>query len=209
MSYARFKRTYLLHGYAGNPQGSVRNVLRAIGAAMGPGMFFGITSNLTMPWALSEGARYDDSEGEKELRLVIGLDQLLETLKRDDADPKDTLIIGTSMGGFAAALAQESFGCSVIAISAPDQVGSHKINVHAERGNLLSIYSSGDDDVIAGRTDLWPQATKFAIDVPGLTHDHDAHLKTTSVIASLYLSGSNPDGIRSTLGETSGSPAPL
>lgn len=209
MSYARFKRTYLLHGYAGNPQGSVLTAYHAIGRSMGPGMVFGISSNLTMPFALSEGARYDDSEGEKELRLVIGLDQLLETLKCDGADPKDTLIIGTSLGGLVATLAQESFGCSVIAISAPDQVGSHKVNVHAERGNLLSIYSSTDDEVIAGRTGLWPLATKFAIDVPGMTHDHDAHVKTVAMVSALYLSGSDPDGIRSTLGEASGSPAPL
>jgi len=115
---------------------------------------------------------------------TASLDCFLETVEfgalRDDAG---AAIVGVSLGGLVAALAQERTGRPglVIAISSPTSYGDVSL-VEYDRGShrRIALYGS-HDPVIAGRVEDWPRLAD-AQDLPWLDHDTDRHIERLAPI---------------------------
>ena len=161
-----FPAVYLFHGKGGSPTGTV-SLLESAFADLFPG------TRMVRP----ELPHHDpELPAEQSLPFVNGLDM-----------PKDSLVIGVSLGGIVAARVQETSRADlhVICISSPTWADA----VHAEKKmpNRLALYSS-HDDVIAGRTADWPQLAE-AHDLPWLTHQTDAHIPNLYQLVRDYLHG--------------------
>ena len=101
--------------------------------------------------------------------------------------PKDSAIIGVSLGGLVAARLQEQGreDLHVICISSPTWADG--VCIERRMPNRVAFYSSRDE-VITRRTSEWPKLAQ-AFDFPWLTHDTDAHKLPLARLAFAYLDG--------------------
>jgi pimeloyl-ACP methyl ester carboxylesterase len=116
---------------------------------------------------------------------VSAEDSLADLRKREV--PKDSAIIGVSLGGLVAAKLQEQGreDLHVICISSPTWADGVRLE---QRLPSRVALDSSDDEVIAGRTADWPRLAQ-AFDLPWLTHDTDAHKFALAQLAFAYLDG--------------------
>lgn len=105
--------------------------------------------------------------------------------------PKNTLIIGVSMGGLVAAKLQEESrpDLHVVCISSPTQAKAGSFRLKKKIPNRISFYSSSDE-VIAQRVKDWPKLAQ-AYDFPWLNHDTDVHLDRLAKLILGYINGDN------------------
>jgi len=103
--------------------------------------------------------------------------------------PNGALIIGVSLGGLVAAKLQEMErpDLHVICISSPTYAEDTELTIRI--AHRVALYSS-KDEVIAGRTERWPQLAE-AYDLPWLDHDTDKHKKALGRILCTYIQGLN------------------
>lgn len=198
-----FERTISLHGYAGRPTGSIRSIMDFVVRSVGTTTHFGEWTFPEMPFCAMKGAVYVDD-------LETRAHHFQAALKLPWGDLSHTLIIGLSLGGLLGAmLAQRQPVGAVCCLSSPDSLCRDLgLNPLLPIPNLLSVYSSTDDPVISGRTQRWAGLTPYAFDLEGLSHDHDSHCTTLGLTTLLYLAGSSPEGIWTTLKESEGEVAP-
>jgi predicted esterase YcpF (UPF0227 family) len=99
--------------------------------------------------------------------------------------PEGTLIIGISLGGLVAAKLQEMErpDLHVVCISSPTHADDVELIKRME--HRVALYSSADE-VIAGRTERWPQLAE-AHDLRWLDHDTDKHKRALVRILCAYV----------------------
>jgi hypothetical protein len=159
-----FSHIFLFHGKGGRPTGSVLQ----------------LEELLRRRFQRSEFVRPALLHGDPD---VLAEDSLSEVRKLEI--PRDSAIIGISLGGLVAAKLQESGreDLHVICVSSPTWADG--VAVSRRMSHRLSFYSSLDN-VIEGRTAKWPQLAQ-AYDLPWLTHDTDAHKEPLAQIIGDYL----------------------
>jgi len=162
----KFPAIYLLHGKGGSPNGSVSQLEAELRECEPDQNYF----RPLMPHA-------DPS--------VTPLPSMLHL--RDLGVPQCALIIGISLGGLVAAKLQEMErpDLHVVCISSPTHADETELNKRME--HRVALYSSADE-VIAGRTERWPQLAE-AYDLPWLDHDTDKHKKNLGRILCAYVRG--------------------
>lgn len=148
-----FPAVYLFHGKGGSPSGTV-SLLESAFADFFPG------TRMVRP-----ELPHHDPELAAEHSLPF-IDEL--------NIPRDSLIIGVSLGGIVAARVQETSRPDLHVISISSPTWADAVRLEKKMPNRLALYSSRDD-VIAGRTADWPQLAE-AHDLPWLTHQTDAHI---------------------------------
>ena len=166
-----FANIFLLHGKGGSPEGSVKQLEAALrphlhGSSSAPVLFHRprlLHSSPTVP--------AEESLADLHMREI----------------PKDSAVIGVSLGGLVAAKLQEEGreDLHVICISSPTWADG--VRLEKRPSNRVAFYSSADE-VIADRTDDWPKLAQ-ALDLGWLTHDTDAHKLALARLALAYLSG--------------------
>lgn len=166
---------FLLHGKGGSPGGTARKLQTALEKHW-PGLDY-----------VRPQLPHSDPEApaERSVELLLGA-----------GIPRNALLVGISLGGLVAGAVQESGrpDLRVIAISAPTWADGVRLRGWAE--NRFAIYSSCDD-VIADRTEDWPQLGK-SYDI-WLTHDTDQHIPALATIIADYIGGETIEaGIRRT-----------
>ncbi len=161
-----FPAIYLLHGRGGSPNGSVSQ-LEAEMRVCEPGHNY---IRPLMPHA-------DPA--------VTPLPSMLHL--RSLGVPNGALVIGISLGGLVAAKLQEIErpDLHVICISSPTHAEDTELTMRMER--RVALYSSADE-VIAGRTERWPELAE-AYDLPWLDHDTDKHKTPLGRILCAYVQG--------------------
>jgi pimeloyl-ACP methyl ester carboxylesterase len=174
-----FKDIFLLHGKGGSPDGSVKQLEEELrryypAATFGPQLFHRLRllhSNPEVPAEVS----------------------LADLASRNI--PESAAIIGISLGGLVAAKLQEvgREDLHVVCISSPTWADA--VRLERRMPNRVAFYSARDE-VIAGRTEIWPQLAQ-AFDLLWLTHDTDAHKQALARLAFAYLDGDSlPPTIR-------------
>lgn len=165
-----FKNVILLHGKGGSPEGSVRQLEEELRRYY-PARTFG---------ALFQRPRLLHSNPE-----VLAEQSLADFAARNI--PRDAALVGISLGGLVAAKLQEAGrnDLHVICISSPTWADG--VRLEQRMPNRVALYSS-NDEVIAGRTEPWPQLAQ-AFDLPWLTHDTDRHKQKLARLAFAYLDG--------------------
>jgi predicted esterase YcpF (UPF0227 family) len=161
-----FLAVYLFHGKGGSPSGTV-SLLEKSFADLFPG------TRMVRP----ELPHHDpELPAERSLRFVEDLEM-----------PRNSLVIGVSLGGIVAARVQETSrqDLQVICISSPTWADA--VRLDKKMPNRVALYSSYDD-VIAGRTAEWPQLAE-AHDLPWLTHQTDAHIPKLHELVKAYVHG--------------------
>jgi hypothetical protein len=161
---------YLLHGKGGSPEGTVRK-LQDVLEQHWPGLDF---IRPLMP-------HHDPASPAS---------ASIETLLCMNI-PKNSLILGVSLGGLVAAKLQECGrdDLQVIAISSP--TWADDVMLESRSARRLAFYSSADS-VIASRVGKWPELAGFSRDFDWLTHDTDAHMKHVARVFDWYLQGILP-----------------
>jgi hypothetical protein len=164
----RFPAVYLLHGKGGSAEGSAAQ-LEAVLRQSFPDLAY---VRPTLPHGRDMGKQSPMCSFEflRDLRL-----------------PEGSLVIGVSLGGLIAAKLQEEGrqDLHVICISSPTWVDGLAIELRAPR--RIALYSSRDE-VIAGRTSLWPHLAE-AYDLRWLTHDTDVHKDKLGRMIVAYMNG--------------------
>jgi predicted esterase YcpF (UPF0227 family) len=160
----KFSAVYLLHGRGGSPNGSVSQ-LEAELRILQP------EQNYIRPLM-----PHSDP-------TVTPLPSMLHL--RGLNIPNGALIIGVSLGGLVAAGLQETErpDLHVICISSPTYAEETELNKRME--HRVALYSS-KDEVIAGRTERWPELAQ-AYDLTWLNHDTDKHKKALARILGGYI----------------------
>jgi pimeloyl-ACP methyl ester carboxylesterase len=166
-----FKNIFLFHGKGGSPEGSVRQLEDELRPQF-PASTFGAN--------LFHRPRLLHSD-----HAVVAEASLADLRVREI--PKDSAIIGVSLGGLVAAKFQEEGreDLHVICISSPTWADG--VRLERRLPNRVAFYSS-NDEVIAERTADWPRLAQ-AFDLPWLTHDTDAHKFALAQLAFAYLDG--------------------
>jgi pimeloyl-ACP methyl ester carboxylesterase len=166
-----FKNIFLFHGKGGSPEGSVKQLEELLrpqypAKTFGDGLFHRPRLLHATP----------EIPAEASLAALHTLDI-----------PKDSAIIGVSLGGLVAAKLQEEGreDLHVVCISSPTWADG--VRLEKREPNRVAFYSSGDD-VIAGRTADWPKLAQ-AFDFAWLTHDTDANKVALAQLAFAYLDG--------------------
>jgi pimeloyl-ACP methyl ester carboxylesterase len=171
-----FPSVYLFHGKGGSPNGTV-SLLEAAFVDLFHGVQF----------VRPELPHHDpELPAERSLPYVEHLNI-----------PKNSLIIGVSLGGIVAARVQELSrpDLHVICISSPTWADA--VTLEKKMANRLSLYSSFDD-VIAGRTATWPDLAE-AYDLPWLTHQTDAHIPNLRELVGAYVRDEHLGGAAASL----------
>jgi predicted esterase YcpF (UPF0227 family) len=161
----KFSAVYLLHGMGGSPNGSVLQLETEL-RRCAPNQIY-----VRPPMPHSDAA----------VAPSVSVSHL-----RELAVPQGALIIGISLGGLAAAKLQETGRADlrVICINSPTWAGD--VELRHRMDHRVSLYCSGDE-VIAGRTEKWPQLAA-AYDLPWLTgHNTDSHKHALASILNDYL----------------------
>jgi hypothetical protein len=164
----KFPAIYLLHGLGGSPNGSVSQLEAEMRVCEPEQKFI----RPLMPHTDPQGPPWAS---------VLHL--------RNIGVPNGALIIGVSLGGLVAAKLQEVErpDLHVICISSPTHAEDTELMRRME--HRVALYSSADE-VIAGRTEKWPELAE-AYDLPWLDHDTDKHKKALSRILCTYVQGLN------------------
>jgi len=160
-----FSAVYLLHGMGGSPNGSVLQLETELRR-------FALNQIYVRPLM---------PHSDPTLSPSVSVSYLHEL-----AVPEGALIIGISLGGLVAAKLQETGRADlhVICINSPTWAGD--VELKHRMNHRVSLYCSGDE-VIAGRTEKWPQLAE-AYDLPWLTgHNTDAHKHALASILNAYL----------------------
>ncbi len=161
-----FENIFLLHGKGGSPEGSVKQLEEALRPNVACSLFHRpklLHSNPAVP--------AEDSLADLHTREI----------------PKDSAVIGVSLGGLVAAKLQEEGreDLHVVCISSPTWADGVRLQKHLP--SRVAFYSSADE-VIAGRTADWPKLAQ-AFDLGWLTHDTDAHKLALARLLLAYLNG--------------------
>ncbi|HEX9200005.1 MAG TPA: alpha/beta hydrolase [Acidobacteriaceae bacterium] len=166
-----FENIFLLHGKGGSQEGSVKRLEEALrphlhGRSSAPVLFHRPKLLHSSPMVPAE-----ESLADLHMREI----------------PKDSAVIGVSLGGLVAAKLQEEGheDLHLICISSPTWADG--VRLEKRLPNRVAVYSSADE-VIAGRTADWPELAQ-AFDLGSLTHDTDAHKLALARLALTYLSG--------------------
>src|SRR3974390_3495633 len=135
MSHTRFSTVYLLHGLGGSPGGSALQLQTELATHCKDQSYI-------RPFLPHADSSVAPSVSVNHLRAL----ELHES----------ALVVGISMGGLVAAKLQESGrpDLHVICISSP--VWAVDVELHRGMEHRVALYSSMDQ-VIAGRTEKWPQ----------------------------------------------------
>lgn len=167
-----FDNIFLLHGKGGSPEGSVRQLEEELRRYY-PARTFG---------ELFQRPRLPHSKPE-----VLADESLANLATRNI--PRDSALVGISLGGLVAAKLQEASreDLHVVCISSPTWADG--VRLERRMPNRVTFYSS-NDEVIAGRTEQWPQLAQ-AFDLLWLTHDTDAHKHALARLIFAYLDGDN------------------
>jgi pimeloyl-ACP methyl ester carboxylesterase len=163
-----FPAVYLLHGKGGSPRGSVLQLETLLRSSF-PDLRYVRPS-------LPHGRDKGEQSALRSLEFLRGLQ--LET---------GALVVGISLGGLVAAMLQEigRNDLHVICISSPTSADGLELELFMPR--RIALYSSRDE-VIAGRTSLWPQLAED-YDLRWLTHDTDAHKDKLARLVVAYMEG--------------------
>jgi pimeloyl-ACP methyl ester carboxylesterase len=170
-----FGNIFLLHGKGGSPDGSVKQLEEVLRRTNLEGRAAARSALFHRPRLLHSNP------------IVSAEDSLADLHTREI--PKDSAVIGVSLGGLLAAKLQEEGreDLHVICISSPTWADG--VRLEKRMPNRVAIYSS-TDEVIAGRTADWPKLAR-AFDLGWLTHDTDAHKLALAQLATAYLDGDN------------------
>lgn len=168
----RFENIFLLHGKGGSPEGSAKQLEEELKRYY-PTSTFG---------QLFQRPRLLHSNPE-----VLAERSVADLTARNI--PRDAALVGISLGGLVAAKLQESGreDLHVICISSPTWADG--VRLERRMPNRIALYSSYDE-VIAGRTEHWPQLAQ-AFDLPWLSHNTDAHKRELARLVFAYLDGDN------------------
>jgi hypothetical protein len=168
----RFENVFLLHGKGGSPEGSAKQLEEELRRYY-PASTFG---------ELFQRPRLLHSDP------AVQAEESLAGLAARNI-PRDSAIIGISLGGLVAARLQESGreDLHVICVSSPTWADG--VRLERRMANRVALYSSYDE-VIAGRTADWPELAQ-AFDLPWLSHDTDAHKRELARLVFAYLDGDN------------------
>ncbi len=166
----------LLHGRGGRPTGSV----------------FQLEECLRRHFPSSEFQRPQLLHGDPRVPAEDSL-QALEKI----SIPDNSVVIGVSLGGLIAARLQETSrpDLRVYCISSP--TWAEAVRLQQKPSNRISFYSS-QDEVIAGRTEEWPQLAQ-AWDLPWLSHDTDRHKQRLTELIAASLRGEDIDALLASL----------
>lgn len=150
----KFSTVYLLHGLGGSPNGSVSLLQKALEPLF-------TESEFIRPLLPHNNFNIENAQDSV---------KFLESLNI----PKNSLLIGISLGGTVAAKLQEESrpDLYVICISSPTM--SKKVSLEKKMPNRVVFYSS-KDEVIADRVSNWNELGE-AHDLSWLNHDTDPHI---------------------------------
>lgn len=164
---------YLLHGWGGSREGSVKNLTRAL------------RPHLRVPYTISRPNLPHQDRSRPAEESVAFLNNL--------GVVPGSLLVGISLGGLVAAKLQEEGRSDLhtIAISSPTSFGS--LFLTCKMRNRLALYSS-QDAVIAGRTENWPSVAN-SYDLSWLTHDTDQHVQELAQVVAAYVNGDDFDSV--------------
>jgi pimeloyl-ACP methyl ester carboxylesterase len=152
----RLNHIFLLHGKGGSPEGSAKQLEQELRSYYPASTFGELFQRPTLLHANPD---------------ILAEQSLADLAARNI--PRDTAIIGISLGGLVAAKLQESGreDLHVICISSPTWADG--VRLERRMANRVALYSSADE-VIVGRTVNWPQLAQ-AFDVSWLSHNTDSH----------------------------------
>lgn len=158
---------YLLHGKGGSPNGTVKKLAEV----------------LEPRWPQVTFLRPEMAHHDPEALAEASVEQLVEM----DL-PQHALLVGVSLGGTVAAMAQEKGreDLHVMAISSPTWADGVVLRQRPER--RVALYSS-HDEVIAERVADWPKLAAISRDFAWLTHHTDQFLEPLARLFGWYLEG--------------------
>jgi pimeloyl-ACP methyl ester carboxylesterase len=158
------KQIFLLHGKGGSPQGSVSKLEPLLREAHPEFLYHRLLLPHHDPAVLAE----ESVEYLREMQL-----------------PKQSRLIGISLGGLVAAKLQEDSrpDLSVACVSSPTWADG--VRLETKPPHRIAIYSS-NDNVIADRVSDWPQLAE-AYDLAWLTHDTDLHKERISALLNRWI----------------------
>jgi pimeloyl-ACP methyl ester carboxylesterase len=180
MAMFDFPAVYLLHGMGASPEGSVKQLETEMRRC-------GQQKNFVCPLMPHTDPAVSPSVSV----------QYLASLNL----PQGALVVGISMGGLVAAKLQEleRTDLHVICINSPTWAGD--TDLLRQMNHRLSLYCSGDE-IIAGRTERWPQLAE-AYDLPWLSgHDTDKHKRALAIIIGAYMEGLSIPELMESLNES-------
>ena len=150
----KFSKIYLLHGLGGSPKGTVSLLQDAL-------KYEYPKSEFVRP--LMPHNNYNIKKPDQSVKFLEELDI-----------PRNSLLIGISLGGLVVAKLQERSrpDLHVICISSPTSFKT--INLKKKMSNRVVFYSS-KDEVITDRVSDWP-ALAESHDLSWLDHDTDPHI---------------------------------
>lgn len=165
----KFSAVYLLHGMGGSPNGSVLQLETELRRCAPHQIYV----RQLMP------------HSDPTVAPSVSVSHL-----RELAVPKGALNIGISLGGLVAAKLQEDGRADLHVICINSPTWARDVELKHRMNHRVSLYCS-DDEVIAGRTEKWPQLA-VAYDLPWLTgHNTDTHKQALASILNEYLETGN------------------
>jgi pimeloyl-ACP methyl ester carboxylesterase len=162
---------FLIHGKSGSPDGSSLQLEELLRADFAAAKF----ARPLLPHADPNVRAEDSLEALRQLKI-----------------PRDTYVIGISLGGLLAARLQETGRADlrVLALSSPTWADG--VALEAKPPNRVAIYSSNDvvlgGGTVHNRTLNWPRLAE-AHDLPWLTHDTKAHKLRIAPLLAAWLRG--------------------
>lgn len=160
------KQIFLLHGKGGSPKGSVAKLEPLLHEEHPEFIYHRLLLPHHDPAVLAE----DSVEYLREMQL-----------------PKESRLIGISLGGLVAAKLQEEWRPDLCVACVSSPTWADGVRLETKPQHRIAIYSS-HDDVIAGRVGDWPQLAE-AYDFAWLTHDTDAHKERISALLNRWIAG--------------------
>jgi pimeloyl-ACP methyl ester carboxylesterase len=165
MKRVDFPAVYLLHGTGGSPNGSVLQLETEL-RVCAPNQIY------VRPFMPHSDPTVAPSVSVSHLRELVV--------------PQGALIIGISLGGLVAAKLQETGRADMHVICINSPTWARDVELKHRMNHRVSLYCSGDE-VIAGRTEKWPQLAE-AYDLPWLfDHNTDPHKHRLVSILNAYL----------------------
>jgi len=165
----KFPVIYLLHGRGGSPRGTMAEIQKVL-ELHNSGIVF------VRPLLPHHDFK---SPAMKSLEFLKGL-----------RIPKNSLIVGKSLGGLSAAKLQEESRPDLHVICFCSPTVKENLKLNKKMPNRVSFFSS-NDEVIADRVENWPQLAE-SHDLSWVTHaDFDKHLDKVTKLIRGYINGEN------------------